>query len=152
MFWHLATAKWTVEHGALLRQDVFSSTVPGQPYAVGEWLGELILYAAYVVGGWVGIAILRGLLVATFAFFVARLVRWSGAPPLVTVPLIVAAIAVSSITWTDRPQLWTLAFVPALLGFFAFPSLLPAVEPTIYIAPAHWHASLSGNEIGRAHD
>ena len=115
MFWHLATAKWTVEHGALLRQDVFSSTVPGQPYAVGEWLGELILYAAYVVGGWVGIAILRGLLVATFAFFVARLVRWSGAPPLVTVPLIVAAIAVSSITWTDRPQLWTLAFVPALL-------------------------------------
>ena len=44
MFWHLASGKWMVEHGAILRNDVFSSTVTGQPYSVGEWLGEIALY------------------------------------------------------------------------------------------------------------
>src|SRR5258705_11827677 len=58
-YWHLASAKWMVEHGQLLRADVFSSTVNGAPYSVGEWLGELAIYGAYVVGGWAGIAPLR---------------------------------------------------------------------------------------------
>lgn len=114
-YWHLATAKWAWDHGALLRHDVFSSTVAGHPFGVGEWLGELVLYTSYVLGGWAGIAILRGLLVASAAFFLTRLVRRAHAPVLVTLPLVVAALAVSSITWTDRPQLWTLAFVPLLL-------------------------------------
>src|SRR5206468_1434401 len=43
-YWHLASGKWMVDHGALLRTDVFSSTVNGQPYSVGEWLGEIVLY------------------------------------------------------------------------------------------------------------
>src|SRR5205814_9090924 len=37
-YWHLASGKWMVEHGQLLRADVFSSTVSGAPYSVGEWL------------------------------------------------------------------------------------------------------------------
>src|SRR4029450_12862046 len=37
MYWHLASGKWMLDHGQLLRTDVFSSTVNGQPYSVGEW-------------------------------------------------------------------------------------------------------------------
>ncbi|HEV8230111.1 MAG TPA: hypothetical protein VGQ86_09150, partial [Candidatus Limnocylindria bacterium] len=68
-YWHLASGKWMVDHGALLRADVFSSTVSGQPYSVGEWLGEIVLYLGYLAGGWTGLVILRGLLVAVSAFF-----------------------------------------------------------------------------------
>src|SRR5439155_7809313 len=64
MYWHLASARWMVEHGQLLTRDQFSSTVPGAPYAVGEWLGELVWYAAYLSGGWPAIAILRAVSVA----------------------------------------------------------------------------------------
>ena len=35
MYWHLASGKWMVEHGALLTRDVFSTTIAGQPYSVG---------------------------------------------------------------------------------------------------------------------
>ena len=114
-YWHLATARWSVDHGTLLRNDVFSSTVAGHPYGVGEWLGELVLYGAYVAGGWAGIAVLRGLLVAIAAFFITRIARSSGAPWIVTLPLVVAGLAIASITWTDRPQLWTFALFPLLL-------------------------------------
>ncbi|HEV8654714.1 MAG TPA: hypothetical protein VGR85_04295, partial [Candidatus Limnocylindria bacterium] len=50
-YWHLASGKWMVDHGTLLRADVFSSTVNGQPYSVGEWLGQIVLYVAYLAGG-----------------------------------------------------------------------------------------------------
>ncbi len=114
-YWHLASGRWMVDHGALLRTDVFSSTVSGQPYSVGEWLGEIILYLAYLSGGWTGLVILRGLLVAVAAFFLTRVALRGGAPVIVAVPVSCAALLLSEIVWTDRPHLFTLALFPLLL-------------------------------------
>ncbi|MEK6620451.1 MAG: hypothetical protein AABZ26_05695, partial [Chloroflexota bacterium] len=47
MWWHLASGRWMFEHGELLRVEIFSSTAPGTPYVVGEWLGQIVLYGAY---------------------------------------------------------------------------------------------------------
>src|SRR5258705_9937904 len=115
MYWHLASGKWMLDHGQLLRTDVFSSTVNGQPYSVGEWLGEIILYVAYLAGGWTGLVILRGLLVAVCALFLTRVALRGGAPIIVAVPVTCAALLLSEIVWTDRPHLFTLALFPLLL-------------------------------------
>lgn len=114
-YWHLASGKWMVEHGAVLRSDVFSSTVSGQAYSVGEWLGEIVLYLAYLAGGWAGLALLRALLVSVAGLFLTRAAQRTGAPLVVSVPLVAWALVLSSITWTDRPQLFTLAGFPLLL-------------------------------------
>ena len=113
-YWHLASGKWMVEHGQLLRADVFSSTVNGAPYSVGEWLGELAIYGAYVLGGWAGIALLRATLVAIGAFFITR-VALRAAPAPFALAVTALALALSEITWTDRPQLFTFALFPLLL-------------------------------------
>ena len=110
-YWHLASGKWMVEHGQLLRTDVFSSTVNGAPYSVGEWLGELAIYGAYVLGGWAGIALLRATLVAIGAFFITR-VALRAAPAPFALAVTALALALSEITWTDRPQLFTFALFP----------------------------------------
>ena len=114
-YWHLASGKWMLDHGALLRSDVFSSSVSGQPYSVGEWLGEIVLYVAYLAGGWTGLVVLRGLLVAMCAFFLTRVALRGGAPVIVAVPVTCAALILSEIVWTDRPHLFTLALFPLLL-------------------------------------
>ncbi len=114
-YWHLASGKWMVEHGQLLRTDVFSSTVSGQPYSVGEWLGQIVLYVAYLAGGWTGLVILRGLLVGVCAFFLTRVALRGGAPIIVAVPVTCAALLLSEIVWTDRPHLFTLALFPVVL-------------------------------------
>ncbi len=114
MWWHLASGRWMVEHRDGLRVDVFSSTATGEPYALGEWLGEVVLYLAYAAGSWLGVAILRAALVALAAFAVARLAL-RAAPARVAIPLAVLALLLSKATWTDRPQLFTLAFVPLIL-------------------------------------
>jgi hypothetical protein len=113
-YWHLASGKWMVEHGQLLRADVFSSTVNGAPYSVGEWLGELAIYGAYVLGGWAGIALLRATLIAVGAFFITR-VALRAAPAPFALAITALALALSEITWTDRPQLFTFALFPLVL-------------------------------------
>ena len=110
-YWHLASGKWMVEHGQLLRADVFSSTVNGAPYSVGEWLGELAIYGAYVLGGWAGLALMRAMLVAVGAFFITR-VALRAAPAPFAIAVAAIALALSEITWTDRPQLFTFALFP----------------------------------------
>ena len=58
-YWHLASGQWMLDHHQILRADIFSSTVGGQAYSVGEWLGEIVLTLVFNVGSWAGLAIPR---------------------------------------------------------------------------------------------
>ena len=66
--------------GSIFPARSIDSTVSGQAYSVGEWLGEIVLTLVFNVGSWAGLAIFRGVLVAVAAFFLARLSRRGGAP------------------------------------------------------------------------
>jgi hypothetical protein len=149
-YWHLASGKWAVEHGQLLRADVFSSTANGVPYSVGEWLGELAIYGAYVLGGWAGIAVLRATLVAVGAFFITRVVL-RAAPAPFALAVTALALALSEITWTDRPQLFTFALFPIVLELLIAARagrtrLLLAVPPLILL----WTNLHGGYALGLA--
>src|SRR5690349_9108939 len=138
MYWHLASGKWMLDHGAILRNDVFSSTVTGQPYSVGEWLGEIVLYLSYAAGGWTGLVLLRSALIAVSAFFVTRLALRGGAPLALSLALAIAALLLSTIVWTDRPNLFSLALFPLLLELLlaaraGHARLLIAVPPLILV-------------------
>ncbi|MDE3112773.1 MAG: hypothetical protein KGK34_07490 [Chloroflexota bacterium] len=113
-WWHLASGRWMVEHRDVLRVDIFSSTATGEPYALGEWLGEVVLYLVFAAASWPGLLVLRAALVAVAAFFVTRLAL-RGAPPAVAVPVAAVALVLSKPVWTDRPQLFTLALFPVVL-------------------------------------
>lgn len=115
IYWHLASARWMVEHGELLTRDPFSSTALGEPYSVGQWLGQLVWYAAYLADGWQGIAVLRASTVALLAFFAARVVLLVQSRPAFALLPLLAALAISKTTWTDRPQLFTQALAATFL-------------------------------------
>src|SRR5437660_5318090 len=114
-YWQLAMGRWMLDHHAFLRQDIFSSTVAGAHFGVGEWLGQVAFAGSFAAAGWAGIAILRATLIAISSFFLVRLARRGRTPWWISLPLVVGALLVSKITWTDRPQLFTLALFPALL-------------------------------------
>ena len=114
-YWQLATGQWMLGHREFLRQDIFSSTVAGTHFGIGEWLGQVAFAGSFAAAGWAGIAILRATLIAISSFFLVRLARRGRTPWWISLPLVVGALLVSKITWTDRPQLFTLALFPALL-------------------------------------
>ena len=114
-YWHLASGQWMLDHREILRTDIFSSTVSGQPYSVGEWLGEIVLTLVFNAGGWTGLAIFRAILVAIAAFFLARLSRRGGAPLVAALLVVIWALVVSKTRWTDRPAIFTFVFFPVVL-------------------------------------
>lgn len=114
-YWHIASGRWMLDHAALLREDIFSSTIRGQPYSVGEWLGQVVLALAFEAGSWQGIVVLRALLVACAAYFLTRVARRTGASVAATIPVVLLALALSRQAWGDRPQLFSIALFPLVL-------------------------------------
>jgi hypothetical protein len=114
-YWHLASGQWMLDHREILRTDVFSSTVSGQPYSVGEWLGQVVLTLVFNVGGWGGLAICRAVLVGIAAFFLARLGRRGGAPFVAVLLVVVWALVFSKTRWIDRPGIFTFVLFPVVL-------------------------------------
>src|SRR2546430_10150788 len=46
-YWQLAMGRWMLDHHAFLRQDIFSSTVAGAHFGVGEWLGQIAFAGSF---------------------------------------------------------------------------------------------------------
>ena len=115
LFWHLASGAWMLDHGRILDRDVFSTTMTGTPYQVGQWLGEVVFAALHRAGGWLAIDLLRGTLVGIATFFTARIVLRFQAHPGWAIAPIVATVLISKFLWGDRPQLFSLALFPACL-------------------------------------
>jgi len=132
-YWQLATGRWMLDHREFLRMDIFSSTVAGTHFGIGEWLGQIAFAASFATGGWAGVAILRATLIAVGSFFLVRLARRGLTPWWISLPLVIAALLVSKITWTDRPQLFTLALFPALLELLL--SLPPGFSRRLLVLP-----------------
>ncbi|GAC1697035.1 MAG: hypothetical protein NVS9B6_04870 [Candidatus Limnocylindrales bacterium] len=135
-YWHLASGQWMLEHREILRADVFSSTIAGHPYALGEWLGEVVLAAAFGAGGWPGLVLLRSALVATAAFCAARIARRGGGSAVAAAIVLALGFVATRSRWTDRPALFTFILFPLVLdllfsaragsrrALFAIPPLL----------------------------
>ena len=114
-YWHLASGQWMLDHREILRADIFSSTVSGQSYSVGEWLGQIVLTLVFNAGSWTGLAIFRAALVAIAAFFLARLSRRGGAPLVAALLVVIWALVFSKTRWTDRPAIFTFVLFPVVL-------------------------------------
>lgn len=75
-FWHLATGRWIVEHGAVPLTDPFTVGSDRVPWINGAWLADVFGYAIHQVAGHAGVSFFRALAVALlFTALAARLAR-----------------------------------------------------------------------------
>ena len=74
---HIAAGAWMLEHRSVLTWDPFSATFAGQPWDAHEWLGEVLLGAAYRADGLTGVVLLSAAAAATaFANLARHVGRW----------------------------------------------------------------------------
>src|SRR2546430_2679631 len=105
-FWHLAVGRDIAAHG-VPRTDIYSWTVAGRAVLPDQWLGELLLYAAYAIGSWTGTIALRALTVgALIGIVVWTALAERPTRPFIAVLASLPAIALSRFAWTDRPELF----------------------------------------------
>jgi len=70
IFWHIATGRWIVDHGALPHTDIFSATDPGRPWTPFQWLYEVAMSELESRVSFTGIRVLHAsLFVGTFALW-----------------------------------------------------------------------------------
>ena len=113
--WHVRIGEWILAHGQVPRQDMFSFTMPGQPFFAWEWLWDV--GAAWLHQRW-GLAgvVLASLLVIAFAtVLLYRLIYRRCGNPLVSIVLTGLASAGASIHWLARPHLFTLLLMLVFL-------------------------------------
>ncbi len=61
-WWHLATGRWIVQHGAVPHYDPFSFTDKPHPWVFTQWLGSTIFYLVYALSGIPGLKFFRFLI------------------------------------------------------------------------------------------
>ncbi len=108
--WHVRTGQWILAHHQVPRQDIFSYTMPGQPWFAWEWLWDVsfaVIYDSFGLGG-VVLASLAVLCVTMAMLF--RLVLRKCGNVLVAFVVTAVTVACSSLHWLARPHLFTLLF------------------------------------------
>jgi len=119
---HLASGRYMLEHGSLIRADPFSFTHAGAPAVGFEYGSELLFTLAERAGGLPAVATLAGLLIALTYGLLTRLLLRREVDPLLACLTIGVAIALGIEHWTARPHLFTFVAVVLLLGLLERPA------------------------------
>jgi hypothetical protein len=132
-FWHLATGRWVVEHQALPLADPFAVASDRHAWINGEWLFEVVVYAAHAIAGLAGMSVVRALLAAsifTLVFFKSRrdllvtAIAFAGA--MQTLDLRPSAVAMLFVVLAIAARSWIAHAILAALWINIHPSAILA--------------------------
>lgn len=93
-YWHVAAGRWILAHGTVPTHDVFSFTMPGQPWTAHEWLAEVLMALAHRWAGFGGVTLLASACFALTAavIFRALLARMEPVPAIAAAAVAVVGV------------------------------------------------------------
>lgn len=114
-WWHMATGRWIVQHGAIPQTDSFSFTRTGAPFFNQSWLAQLLMYGVYEIGGLALIILVQMIVItATYGLLLRLCIRRTGNVMISVALLLMLLMPAVFDNWNVRPQ--TYAF-PLFMGF-----------------------------------
>lgn len=105
--WGLRLGQLTLTTG-LPRTEPMLRTMLGTPSVSWEWLSQVCYAVAYRLAGLNGVVALAALLIAGTGMLLFRILQRRGAPVLLVCLIAVPAIAILSIDWSARANLFSL--------------------------------------------
>ena len=116
--WHIRVGDWMIRPESIPRQDVFSFTLPDQPWFAWEWLSKRLIAWLHRWGVSAVVSAAAMVLSITFAL---RAVRARRGNVLGAIGLTGLVVAGSSIHWPARPHLAILLFTVIFLAILESP-------------------------------
>lgn len=108
---HIAVGEYILETHSVPLYDVFSHTMPGEPYTPHEWLAEVFVALAHRLMGLDGTILLTGLVIAT-SFWLVHKRNQQAAGSFIPLLLVGAlSLLASANHWLDRPHIFTFFFL-----------------------------------------
>jgi hypothetical protein len=111
-WWHLRAGTWMLEQRQLLRTDPFSTTRLGEPWIYPGWLAQISLAGAYQAAGLAGLHLWTAAILGLT--FVLVWLTLEG-PLLLRAFVLLLAAATSSVFWSARPHVFSLALAAAMV-------------------------------------
>ena len=108
-WWHIATARWILEHTVLPYTDPFSVFGANRAWQVSSWIFDLLLYALYKLSGPRGFVLFTTVLWMSIAATLYTLVRRKSQPATAAVLTGFMLVAAESLA-TPRPWLFSILF------------------------------------------
>ena len=144
-WWHLAIGRQMLATHTWPQADVYSFTMPGKPWIAYEWLGEIVMAAAWKIGGLRGLMILLTAFSGTvliLLFYYCYLRRRNLTASFLACALL---LPLASLSFSVRPQLPGCAFLlVTLISLERFrqghPKLLWAL-PALFLIWVNTHGS-----------
>ncbi|WP_153531722.1 hypothetical protein [Actinomadura macrotermitis] len=133
---HLRTGHWILDHG-IPHHDIYSFTFPGISWVAQSWLAEVLYALLDRSAGPVAIRLVNGLTGAVIAVLAARLAtraRGGGR----TGPLVLPAVAVSAMLWAERPLLFGVAAMLALVWIVELPDSFAGRHARVAVPLLMW--------------
>ncbi len=103
---HVRTGEWILIHHAVPREDLFSFSIPGQPWRDWEWLSDA-MYA--LLHRWNGLASIVTISLAVLCLMSVVIYRTAcfHARPAVAFAVTCLVVAVTTVHWLARPHLFS---------------------------------------------
>lgn len=98
--WHLASGRWMLEHGRVLRSDPFTFTAFGTRWVDHEWLFQIVTAVLESLGGAPALVALRVVVAVALAVLLTRVAARSGMDRWAAALLAVLCV------WGARPRLF----------------------------------------------
>ncbi len=115
IWWHLHNAEYLVQNHRLPSADLYSFTVPGEPWMNHEWLAEMPYYFAWKLGGLSGINAVTILTLALIFLGVVYLSYQETGHYKASIVAVCAAVFLGSVSFGPRTILFGYSYLVVLL-------------------------------------
>ena len=116
MWWHLRAGEETWQSGNVYRVDTLSYTREGETWINHSWLAQVVMIGLYKIGGYKALSLWVGLSAVISMVFVYFQMKEK---PILRMGIVLLAAFVSSMVWSPRPQIFSLAFF-GLVGLILY--------------------------------
>ncbi len=130
--WHLRTGELILDHG-IPKRDPFSFTAAGTHWIAQSWLAELMYGALSRSVGDIGIRIAVGIAGACIAVFLFRMAYRAANDRVRALAIAIPALACSFTVWSERPLMFGLALLSALVFTVEVPESFLGRHPRVVI-------------------
>ncbi len=126
LWWQIFMGQETISRGAIVYNDIYSFTVPGQSIFNHEWLAQIMMAGAFGWFGDIGLIAWRWGLILGILLLSYRLIRKKAENSLTPVVVFLCIAVVLSPGASFRPHLFTYLLIIVLLNLMeGFPRHMP---------------------------
>ena len=146
LWWHLEAGRWIAEHRAVPWQDPFSYTALGRPWIAYSWSVELLFYGLTRAWGFDALIHAAAAAAALLVGLIYLAGRAAGAGARAALAASTLAGAATSGGWAERPQLFSLVLLAALvwgLRSARVRQYLPWLAPPLFAVWANVHVGFA---------